>query len=92
LAEFFTPLRLCCDDMEDDQDDDLQDENDETALRAFLVPKYLKLGHPNSYWKRESLFEGNRGEIGVAWSIFKIFGTPTKDNWPVSDVTPAFHV
>ena len=70
--------------MEDDRDDDLKNEN---TLRAFLVPKSLRIGHPNSYWKRESLFDGNRGEIGVAWSIFKIFGTPTKNSWPVSGVT-----
>jgi len=78
--------------MEDDLDDDLQDENNKNTLGAFLVPKFLRIGHPNSYWRRESLFEGTRGEIGVAWSIFKIFGTPTKDTWPVSGVTLAFHV
>jgi hypothetical protein len=89
MAEFFTPLRLCCDDM-DDQDEDLQEDKNDSG--AFLVPNFLRIGHPNSYWKRDSLFEGNRGEIGTAWSIFKIFGTPTKDSWTVSDVTHVFHV
>ncbi len=32
---------------------------------------------------RKALFDGTRGEIGLAWSIFKILGTPTEDSWPV---------
>jgi LSD1 subclass zinc finger protein len=90
LAEIFTSLRLCCDDMDDDQDDSSQDEKDEN--RAFLVPQSSRIGDPDSYWKRDSLFEGSRGEIGIAWSIFKIFGTPTKDNWPVSKFITVFRV
>ncbi|KAJ8085199.1 hypothetical protein AAF712_003501 [Marasmius tenuissimus] len=31
---------------------------------------------------RKPLFEGTRGEIGLAWSIFKILGTPNESSWP----------
>jgi len=58
------------------------------TLRPFIVPKYLRIGYPGAQWTRESLFNGQRGEIGLAWSIFKILGTPTNDNWPVSLLTP----
>lgn len=78
--------------MDDDQDDDLEAHKDQNVLEPFLVPKSLRIGSPNSYWKRDSFFDGNRGEIGVAWSIFKIFGTPTKESWPVSDATLVFDV
>ena len=87
LAEFFTPLRLCCDDMDMDQSDEEKDEN---VLKAFVVPERLRVGYPNSYWQRNSFFEGSRGEIGLAWSIFKIFGTPTEESWPVSDIAVIF--
>ncbi|KAF9078777.1 kinase-like domain-containing protein [Rhodocollybia butyracea] len=30
----------------------------------------------NARYTRESLFDGSRGELGLAWSIFKILGTP----------------
>lgn len=67
--------------MENDQDDD------ENVPKAFFVPEALRIGYPDSYWQRDTLFKGSRGEIGLAWSIFKIFGTPTKESWPVSDIT-----
>lgn len=44
----------------------------------------MRIGYPGAQWTRDSLFDGERGEIGLAWSIFKILGTPNKSNWPVS--------
>ncbi|KAL0575784.1 hypothetical protein V5O48_006181 [Marasmius crinis-equi] len=35
----------------------------------------------NSHY-RTPLFDGTRGEIGLAWSIFKILGTPNETSWP----------
>ncbi|KAJ3773548.1 kinase-like domain-containing protein [Lentinula raphanica] len=32
--------------------------------------------NPSACYSRSSLFDASRGEIGLAWSIFKIFGTP----------------
>ncbi|KAF9259357.1 kinase-like protein [Marasmius fiardii PR-910] len=31
---------------------------------------------------RKSLFDGTRGELGLAWSIFKLLGTPNETTWP----------
>ncbi|KAH9486068.1 Cyclin-dependent kinase 2 [Psilocybe cubensis] len=87
FAEFFTPLRLVSDD-EDDGDDDDDTEPDSDPLAPFIVPKYLRIGYPSAQWKRDTLFNGERGEIGLAWSIFKIFGTPTKENWPDFEELP----
>ncbi|KAG7451898.1 kinase-like protein [Guyanagaster necrorhizus] len=42
----------------------------------------------NSTFVRKSLFDGTRGEIGLAWSIFKIMGTPTEDSWPTFNQLP----
>jgi len=53
-------------------------------VKPFLIPKYLRVGYPGAQWTRETLFNGDRGEIGLAWSIFKVFGTPTAESWPVS--------
>lgn len=56
---------------------------EDVPLVPFIVPKYLRIGYPGAQWNRDSLFNGERGEIGLAWSIFKIFGTPNPNNWPV---------
>lgn len=34
-------------------------------------------------WRRQSLFEGSRGELALAASIFRVMGTPTESTWPV---------
>ncbi|PPR05337.1 hypothetical protein CVT26_011600, partial [Gymnopilus dilepis] len=52
------------------------------ASKAYIIPKYLRVGYPGAEWKRDSLFNGERGEIGLAWSIFKVFGSPNEGNWP----------
>ncbi|KAF9561613.1 kinase-like protein [Agrocybe pediades] len=95
FAEFFTALRLeSGDDDDDDEDEDEEDEerereqDEDTRLAPFIVPRYLRIGYPGAQWKRDTLFNGERGEIGLAWSIFKIFGTPTEENWPGFEELP----
>jgi cyclin-dependent kinase 8/11 len=93
FAEFFTALRLSGeeDDGDDDDDDDEPDDTSEgVRIEPFIVPKYLRIGYPGAQWNRDSLFNGERGEIGLAWSIFKIFGTPTSNNWPVCLSCPLY--
>ncbi|KAK0209199.1 kinase-like domain-containing protein [Desarmillaria ectypa] len=53
----------------------LPEENDE-----YDYPPELCDANPTLV--RKTLFDGTRGEIGLAWSIFKIIGTPTEDSWP----------
>lgn len=83
LAEMFSALRLCSD------DDDVYDEEEpvysaQAGDRPFVVPPRLRVDQPETQWCRDTLFNGRRGEIGLAWSIFKIRGTPTDETWPVS--------
>lgn len=83
MAEFYTSLTL----EAEDEDDDVSPsdaEEEPGAPRPFNIPRGLDPAQPfGAYWLRESLFNGTRGEIGLAWSIFKIRGTPTPNNWPV---------
>ncbi|TFK21554.1 CMGC/CDK protein kinase [Coprinopsis marcescibilis] len=91
LAEFFTPLRLSSDDTDDGDDDDTEGDYrqvETNPIQPFVVPRYLRIGYPGAQWQRDTLFNGDRGEIGLAWSIFKIYGTPTLDNWPEFDDFP----
>ncbi|KAG8219241.1 kinase-like protein [Butyriboletus roseoflavus] len=50
----------------------------------FVIPQgtYKRSGIPTGRWARTSLFDGTRGEIGLAWSIFRVRGTPNEDTWP----------
>lgn len=41
-------------------------------------------------WERRKLFEGERGDVGLAGSIFSIRGSPGKESWPVSFPAPLF--
>ncbi|KAH8825649.1 kinase-like domain-containing protein [Flagelloscypha sp. PMI_526] len=85
IAEFYTPLSL-----ESDWDDFPSDEEEEVEgpTGSHHIPKHLlKLAEEEeevqfAKWTRNSLFAGDRGEIGLAWSIFKIRGTPDEENWP----------
>ncbi|KAG5351279.1 hypothetical protein C0989_007102 [Termitomyces sp. Mn162] len=83
FAEFFTPFRLYSDSDYDEPEEEDEEEGKETpALEPFIVPEHLVRAR-ETRWERDTLFNGTRGELGLAWSIFKIRGTPTKDNWPV---------
>lgn len=81
FAGFFTPLRF-----HSDEEDEFPDESDDDNQppNPFIVPKGLDIMDPDARWTRDTLFNGDRGEIGLAWSIFKIRGTPTANTWPVS--------
>ncbi|KAJ7639538.1 kinase-like domain-containing protein [Roridomyces roridus] len=83
LAEMFTALRLCSDDEDEFGSDEEPPVNGAQAGDPpFVVPPHMRIGASETYWFRDSLFNGRRDEIGLAWSIFKIRGTPTKENWP----------
>lgn len=44
-------------------------------------------GDTRGKWKRQTLFDGESGEIGLAWSIFRVMGTPGSEGggeWKVS--------
>ncbi|KAF8899367.1 kinase-like domain-containing protein, partial [Infundibulicybe gibba] len=91
FAEFFTPLKLVLED-EDEYDCMAQEGSDQKNIpRPFILPE-----HPDGVgatWSRGTLFNGERGEIGLAWSIFKLLGSPSRDNWPDFDDLPgAKHV
>ncbi|KIJ66610.1 hypothetical protein HYDPIDRAFT_26943 [Hydnomerulius pinastri MD-312] len=91
FSEFFTPLRLLSGDDDDDDDDFESDPDSESdsepakpmkPLEPFIIPKGARAGNPRARWTRDSLFNGERGEIALAWSIFKTRGTPNETNWP----------
>ena len=88
LAEFFTPLRLrkACydeDDWYEDEDEDDSDSDAPPAKLPFVVSKGVSPTSPNVEWVREPLYDSTRGQIGLAWSIFKVHGTPNAKTWPV---------
>lgn len=82
VAEFFTPLRFMSD---DDPEDGSSDEENEGDGRISSQPPFINwpsVGERGA-WVRESLFDAQRGSIGLAWSIFKVRGTANDENWPV---------
>lgn len=96
FAEFFTSLRLQ-NDEDEDEDSILAFNPSESESGAeprpptppptpFVVPRGTRPGIPTGRWTRTSLFNGIRGEIGLAWSIFKVRGTPNQDTWPVRHI------
>ncbi|KAG6901972.1 hypothetical protein C0995_006071 [Termitomyces sp. Mi166 len=91
FAEFFTPLRFYSDSDYDEfsheEEEDAGEGKEAHVLEPFIVPKRL-VGLQETRWERDTLFDGTRGELGLAWSIFKIRGTPTKDNWPAFECLP----
>ncbi|KAG9313846.1 kinase-like protein [Chiua virens] len=50
----------------------------------FIIPRgnRPRPGIPTGRWTRTSLFDATRGEIGLAWSIFRVRGTPNESTWP----------
>ncbi|KAF8971793.1 kinase-like domain-containing protein [Flammula alnicola] len=84
LAEFFTPLRL----IGDEDDEEESESESESKSKSIHDDDDGAIGYPGAQWRRDSLFNGERGEIGLAWSIFKIFGTPDSVNWPEFEHLP----
>lgn len=88
FAEFFTSVRLFNPlddedlDFEGDEQSDSGDESPAKPAEPFIIPKGLRIGDPTNRWARDSLFDSTRGEIGLAWSIFKTRGSPNETNWP----------
>ncbi|KAI0034344.1 kinase-like domain-containing protein, partial [Vararia minispora EC-137] len=79
IAEFFTTLHRR---FVDEEGDDFDDEGKETdPTEAYILDKPRE-AWAQPEWERYTLFNGTRGDIGLAWSIFKTRGSPTKDNWP----------
>ncbi|KAJ6606796.1 kinase-like domain-containing protein [Mycena sp. CBHHK59/15] len=81
LAEMFSALRLCSND--DDEGEEAPTCSAQAGDPPFVILPRLKAREPDTEWSRDTLFNGRRGEIGLAWSIFKIRGTPTDESWPV---------
>jgi serine/threonine protein kinase len=78
FAEFFTALKLV-----DDEGESTSDKHSQN-VRHFILSRSDDIGTTNEQWTRDSLFNSERGEISLIWSIFRIRGTPTEENWPVS--------
>lgn len=83
-AEFFTALRLRSDENDAYDSDEDVDETSTHLRQAFILPED---GWQDLSWSRDSLFNAERGSIGLAWSIFKIRGSPTVETWPVRQHT-----
>ncbi|KAG9309058.1 kinase-like domain-containing protein [Chiua virens] len=51
----------------------------------FIIPRGNRPhpGIPTGRWTRMSLFDATRGEIGLAWSIFRVVAHRTRVLWPV---------
>lgn len=88
FADFFRPLKQQMDDS-DEWDDDCDEEEDDEQQHTALP--FISLQRPSprvGSWRRLPLFDADRGDIGLAWSIFKVRGTPNETNWPVNLVNP----
>ena len=77
-----TPLTLF--DPEEEDEEAVFDPSGSNKIPPFIVPDASQMTNPSLRWSRNALFDSSRGEIGRAWSLFKIRGTPTAKNWPVS--------
>ncbi|KAG8997210.1 hypothetical protein FRB94_007817 [Tulasnella sp. JGI-2019a] len=95
LAQFFTPLRYVTREygFDDEIDEGVNSDEEEAVaddiLSPVMVPKSVKremdagASRLDEAWERDPLFDASRGEIGLAWSIFKVRGTPDEALWPV---------
>lgn len=89
FAECFRPLKERFDDV-DEWDDECNEEVEEDEQREAPPFIFLRGASPTriTSWRRLPLFNADRGDIGLAWSIFKVRGTPNETNWPVNPVNP----
>ena len=70
---------------DDASDGDASDEETQRPLTPHVVPE--DFWRRRGEWARDALFNAERGSIGLAWSIFKLRGTPNEVNWPVSTLS-----
>lgn len=89
FAEFFRPLKEQLDDMDDwdDECDEGVEDDQQHEVSPFVLLR-SSLSARITSWRRLPLFDADRGDIGLAWSIFKVRGTPNERNWPVNAVNP----
>lgn len=88
FADFFRPLKAQLSDV-DEWDDDCDDEEEEGGQEHETLPFVSLQGASPTWlssWRRLPLFNADRGDIGLAWSIFKIRGTPNEMTWQVNTV------
>jgi cyclin-dependent kinase 8/11 len=90
FADFFRPLKQQLDDGDGWGDDYDEEAEEDEQLHTALPFIFLQNPSPSriTSWHRLPLFDAERGDIGLAWSIFKVRGTPNETNWPVSIVNP----
>lgn len=85
IAQFFTPLQLIPSSSLTPSESSCAFPFDEEVLHPFIIPPLLKKNIDyRARWNRCTLFDGDRGELGLAWSIFRLRGTPDDKVWPVS--------
>jgi hypothetical protein len=63
--------------MEDDDDSEEEEEEEEEEKvggKEGRVPVDIR---------RQTLFNGSMGDLGLIWSIVRVRGTPNVDSWPV---------
>ncbi|KAG8797778.1 hypothetical protein FRC16_008535 [Serendipita sp. 398] len=86
VALFFGPLKLELGSDDEESTDSGSDNDDEKGPNSsnppYILPARLSRVPFDSSWRRQSIFDASRGEIGLLWSIFQVLGTPTKDSWP----------
>ena len=89
FADFFRPLEQQLDDAEWGDDLEEEAEEDEQHIcQPFILSQDTSTSRVTS-WRRLPLFDADKGDIGLAWSIFKVKGTPNETNWPVNQWTLA---
>ncbi|KAF8586244.1 kinase-like protein [Ramaria rubella] len=85
IAQFFTPLRLnsSTSPLSSPSSTTSDDEPNDMTSAPFLVSANLEKNIDyRATWERQTLFNGERGELGLAWSIFWLRGTPDENSWP----------
>ncbi|KAJ3532492.1 hypothetical protein NM688_g7413 [Phlebia brevispora] len=92
IAGLFTRLRFrssSYDDEDDDEDDHTSSDADPAVpYEPYLVPQGATILSQRGEWERDALFDASRGTIGLAWSIFKVLGSPTDETWPSFHTLP----
>ena len=91
FAEFFRPLNEQLEDTDEwgeEGGEEAEEDDQQHEVSPFIFSRSASPARVTS-WRRLPLFNADRGDIGLAWSIFKIRGTPDERNWPVNEVVPS---